>query len=296
MGGCSKSTFINSFYTLDGLYSFTQSTGISLSNLYTYGYNNGEEGENQDNKEGGGCTSALTCGDTKKAENSFIQATFSGGTCSPSAYSSTTDTLSALNSALDKQSCVKISSDTALNLLTYSQTCTALSGSQCPDPHGFLADCEQKYSEFDAFVLSGGKDPSQRDHFLYGSLLYVLAFLIYGFALQKKEKADVKSVDAAKFIDPDASTDKESSLEKPKPIQNVALSFARTVSYAAQGVSNVVKEVMDDDDEDDAVPKSASYVPPNDSEEYVGETSTTDTKPKKKKGLLNKLKKLMKRK
>ena len=298
-GGCSKSTFINSFYTLDGLTAFATATGISLDSLYTYGSSgNGNGGEGQNKNENGGCTSALTCGSDKKVENSFIQATFTDGMCLPSGYSETTDTLTSLNKELEKQSCVKISVDTVYSLLTYSQSCTALSGSQCPDPHGILADCEQKYQEFEQFVVQGGRDPSKTTRFVWGSLLYVAAFLIYGFAVIKKEKfEEMKNVDSTAFVSPSDSDAVQQDLANMDPaptpvrtlsIQHAAASFAKTVSLASRSVSNAVKEALEDDDDDEVenpvesvsiaktlssvtLTKTASYAPPN-SQEYVGET------------------------
>jgi hypothetical protein len=337
-GSCSSSTFINSFYTLDGLYSFAQATGVSLSSVPSSGYNDRELNEQQQV-----CTQALTCGDSNKQENTFIQASFTDGLCQPAGYSATLDTLDTLNKDLMKQSCVKISYDTALSLLMYSQTCTALSGSQCPDPHGILADCEQKYVAFQQFVALDGEDPTKPRRYVTASLMFVAAFLIYGFALLKKEKMELESREQMKA---DLAAEKSVSFEKDRAlvessspassyptisIQNAAISFARSVSMAAQPAVNVIKDVFEDDvdeeeEEEDTDKKGKSheaqdYVPPV-TPDYVGETTSTpvteteattvapvvtsptaqgtSTKPKskkkKKKGFLNKLARVFKKK
>ena len=303
VGGCSKATFINSFYTLDGLYTFTQSTGISLSSIYSYSYfdNCGGDGNGAD------FSSALTCGDDKKNQNIFIRATFRDAYCQPAKYIATTDTLSALNTALDKQSCVKISTDTAMSLLSYSQTCTALSGSQCPDPHGILIDCEETRQQFNTFITMG--DVKKPIRIMNGSLLFIMAFLIYGFAQMRKKKVVKESSKEKPLLEPARS--------RNLSISSLAVNFARTVSIGAQGVFDVVKEVLSDDDDDEeeenrkksivpvnkssshvratmsqeypvtgssssvlqtsqsySMSSSMSYVPSNSSQEYVGETNT----------------------
>ena len=251
-GGCSKSTFINSFYTLDGLTTFVQSVGLSLSDIYTQGYyNGGEGGGGGDNNTEGGCTSALMCGEDKKQSNYFIQASFTDGTCHPSGYSETTDTLSSLNSALSKESCAKISSDTAYTLLTYSQTCTALSGGQCPDPHSILAECEAKYVEFDQYTLNEGKDDSKPYRYIFGSLFYLVAFGIAGYTyLLMKKKQQEKSVDDGYSSHRDTY---EPPLAQPYApsrqlsIQSVAHSVAESVKSVAQSVKDAIQAPSEDD-------------------------------------------------
>ena len=250
-GGCSKSTFINSFYTLDGLSTFVESVGLSLSDVYTYGYSQQEGGGGGGGGEGnnGGCTSALICGENNKQANTFIQASFTDGRCNLSGYSETADTLSSLNLALEKQSCVKISQDTALTLLTYSQTCTALSGGQCPDPSGILAECEAKYVEFDQFILNEGKDDSMPYRYVLGSVFYLIALGILGYTFllmrkqkQGKEQDSYQSNNEALLAEPYAPS-------RTLSIQSVAHSVAESVKGVARAVKDVISSEEDDTQE-----------------------------------------------
>jgi hypothetical protein len=247
-GGCSKSTFINSFYTLDGLYTFAQSVGLSLGDIYTYGYYQQQEGEGGDH-EGGGCTSALICGEDKKHPNTFIQASFTDGMCDLSGYSATTDTLSSLNSALSKQSCVKISADTLANLLTYSQTCTALSGAQCPDRHGILAACEAKNVGFEKYTANEGKDRSDPYHYVFGTLFFLMALGLaaYTLVLRKKQQGDGQNEPYKNYESQD-----DQNLAQPYipsrtlSIQSVAQSVAASVKDMAHSIKGAISPSEDD--------------------------------------------------
>ena len=202
LGGCRRSTFINSFYTLDGIDSFLQSIGYAIKDVYNYG-----DGDNQ-----GGCTSALMCGENNQESNTFIQASFTDGMCNLSGYSETTDTLSSLNSALEEQSCVKISQYTAFFLLTKSQACTVLNGRQCPDPNGVLAECEAKHVEFNQFIRNeGNHNALSHRYVVLGCCFFLVALGIAGhtFILIKKRQG---IVDFSYQLDDD-----ESHWAEPEP-------------------------------------------------------------------------------
>jgi hypothetical protein len=191
---CSKRTFINSFYSLDGLVAFTTAAGINLSANYAYANqyqrqlggdnnNNRQYNNNQNNVNGGQnknnynqMTQGLYCNPVTML---FEEAMFTDKSMSPAYYSSTVDTLSDLNKALSKISCVQVynsktGDNYASSLLQYSVSCLPSDGAQCPDRYGKLAICEAKFDSNEQYLhASSSHYTPENIRYLVGGLFFV---------------------------------------------------------------------------------------------------------------------------
>jgi hypothetical protein len=138
---CNRGTFINSFFTKDGLQSFVKASKgkIDISSL--------------DEQCNGGTSTSCS------ADGTFEVASFNGG-CFPSNYVATVDTLDSLNKALESDmNCVLIYSSGGTNyasdILSQSQQCS-FDMASCPDPYGLVGKYEfnfamaQRYSKYKA--------------------------------------------------------------------------------------------------------------------------------------------------
>ena len=158
---CRKGTFINSFFTTDGLSSFVAASNkaVDTSSIsYTCSvYDNYYSTTT-------GCSSS----------GKFTIDTFSGQGCSGIKYNSTVDTLDELNANLtNSMGCTLIySSDGSVNyatkLLSNSSVCTIDGKNRhfCPDPYGMVRKYEynfamaQKYSNYTVNLASQYEIPA----------------------------------------------------------------------------------------------------------------------------------------
>ncbi len=136
---CMKKTFINSFYTTDGLRSFALAGDIDITAV------------NQAcTSLGNGYSTTLGC----SASGEFEVDDFYGYDCNGLNYNSTIDTLDWLNSNFtDTMHCSLIykndgSLDYATQLLTYSMACNLEGNNKnfCPDPFGMLKAYEYNFA------------------------------------------------------------------------------------------------------------------------------------------------------
>lgn len=106
--GCTKGTYINSFFTHSGFDTFTYTLGIDASDAYSYcsnGRNSGDklirrflENENNGYSTGTGCS----------YQGAFVLDKFSGYQCNGAQYVETVDDLSSFNEQMEQIDCVQI--------------------------------------------------------------------------------------------------------------------------------------------------------------------------------------------
>jgi hypothetical protein len=141
---CRKKTYINSFFTTNGLYSFAKATegsvDISAAPQYCGYYSNDYY-----------YTMTTGCSSSGK----FTVDTFYGKGCIGAAYNSTIDTLDEMNANLtESMECTQIYAsdgsayDYATELLTYSSSCLPYGNNKyfCPDPYYKLKTYEYNYA------------------------------------------------------------------------------------------------------------------------------------------------------
>jgi hypothetical protein len=135
---CNRHTFINSFFTRDGLDSFLQASNGKVDTSSLPGYCSTIDG---------GYGSTATC----SSDGTFTLSTFDGA-CLAQNYLETADTLDSLNKGLSNMQCVLIydgsKTDYATELLSQSVQCS-FDRDSCPDPYGLV----RKY-EFNLFMAS----------------------------------------------------------------------------------------------------------------------------------------------
>lgn len=155
--GCSASTFINSFYTNQGFTDFTD----ALSKMGVSGMSSYTSSSYSATCQGG---SGIGC----DYSNGFALHTYSTDECDPQYYSSTSDSMSNLNSALASVECTQIydsssSYNYGLDLLTYSHSCfyqdVFSPDGECPDPYGLLAEYQTNF--YNGIQESKQRDPYQ---------------------------------------------------------------------------------------------------------------------------------------
>ena len=146
---CSKKTFINSFFTTDGLTSFARAGNVDIraqSQQCAWYYENGEKT---------GYTVTTGCSATGR----FTTDIFSGRGCLGYNYYNTTNYLETLNDSLEKEmQCTliyeskndgqKVKTDYATTLLTYSEACTVegIYKNRCPNPHKIVSTYEYNFA------------------------------------------------------------------------------------------------------------------------------------------------------
>jgi hypothetical protein len=141
---CSKKTYINSFFTTDGLYSFAKATegsvDVSAAPQYCGYYSNDYY-----------YTMTTGCSSSGK----FTLDTFYGKGCIGAYYNSTLDTLDDMNANLTaSMECTQIYAsdgsayDYATELLTYSTSCLPYGNNKyfCPDPYHKLKTYEYNFA------------------------------------------------------------------------------------------------------------------------------------------------------
>uniref|UniRef100_A0A7S1FZR3 Uncharacterized protein n=1 Tax=Corethron hystrix TaxID=216773 RepID=A0A7S1FZR3_9STRA len=231
--GCSKSTFINSFFTLDGLYNFVAASNAKVSNAYSSSYCSEYSSDDDENSgsgdkrrlsgsgDGEGTYSTLGCSSTGR----FVQDIFDSESCYGANYLYTVDTLDNLNESLeDHMQCTMIykkdKMDYATQLLSYSQTCTITGEYKefCPDPHGVLMTYEynlavaQNYPNYVpniqrqyGYYQNDWSSPSDARllkksggslFFAFGSLFFVMGFYIRYKRERPEFKCNVQGVGA----------------------------------------------------------------------------------------------------
>ncbi len=139
---CSQKTFINSFFTNDGLTSFVQASGGSIDTSSI----NQQCAWYDGNKK---YTTTLGC----SAAGRFTTDTFLDGGCFGYNYNYTVDELETLNESLQGMDCKLIySSDGSVNyassLLSYSEVCTTYGINKyfCPDPYKLISKYEYNFA------------------------------------------------------------------------------------------------------------------------------------------------------
>ena len=152
--GCSESTFINSFYTMNGFNDFATSmyyTGRSGFSGYT-------GNQDDDSYISAQCQSGYGVG--CDSSGGFAMYQYSGSECDPQNIVAVSDDFSSLNSAMEEAQCVKIydrnsysgySEGTALELLEYSTACNYMNfqspDGNCPDPYGKISFYISNYNK-----------------------------------------------------------------------------------------------------------------------------------------------------
>jgi hypothetical protein len=139
---CTQKTFINSFFTTDGLTSFAQASNgdidASSINQQCQWYDNNKK-----------YSTTLGC----SATGSFTKDTFLGSGCFGYNYNGSVDDFDELNQSLQNMKCTLIySSDGSVNyatsLLSYSQVCTVdgLNKKYCPNPYKMVSTYEYNFA------------------------------------------------------------------------------------------------------------------------------------------------------
>ena len=152
--GCSKDTFINSFYTSTGFEQFI--TSMKYTGLSSFYYNDYSSYSSKcSGYYGVGCDYS----------NGFAVHSYSTQECNPEYYTGVKDKMSSLNTAMKNAQCIKIYdrskgtnwngynvtlSGTPLELLAYSNACFYQNfwspDGQCPDPYGKIAFYQQNFN------------------------------------------------------------------------------------------------------------------------------------------------------
>ena len=155
--GCTRNTFINSFFTTMGVEDLTeaiQTAGFSFNSASSSSNNEDNEDDNYVDNISSECQSdddedssyGLAC----SAKNNFVYKNFGGAYCDNRRAKSVSDNLVIFNSDLNNIDCFPIydssssgqednDGDNGLDLLTYSTACDVSEyPRQCPDPHGKL--------------------------------------------------------------------------------------------------------------------------------------------------------------
>lgn len=181
---CSRKTFINSFYTTDGLKTFAPAGGVDVSSISQTctSENNGQ--------------SSITLGCSSNAK--FQVDEFTGNGCIGANYEATLDPLDTLNAALSKNmQCQLIyKSDGSVNyatqILSNSMACTT-EGNQktfCPDPFGMLSAYQynfvmaQQNSNY-TVLLASGKEGHPKARKTLGVILLLAGGFMLALAIQK---------------------------------------------------------------------------------------------------------------
>jgi len=152
---CSKATYINSFFTIDGLHSFlkaaSKSDQVNTTRVVPYCsyYYDGDDDGSGDRRQldgSGDDDNSLYYATGCDASGNFTVATFMSATCNGNYFAETLYQLEELNDDMQNIQCEQIydsdgSLDYASTLLYYSEACsTSGTGKDfCPDPYGVLA-------------------------------------------------------------------------------------------------------------------------------------------------------------
>jgi hypothetical protein len=188
---CTRTTFINSFYTTDGLQSFTPAGGVSDSSI-------SQTCTKQDNGE-----TSVTLGCSAEAQFQIDE--FGGGGCIGAYYQETLDPLEELNAALTKNmQCRLIYKgdgsvvNYATEILSNSRACTT-EGNQkdfCPDPFGMLSAYQynfvmaQQNSNY-TVVLASGREGHAKARKLLGCVLLVAGSVMLALTMHKWRRSYV---------------------------------------------------------------------------------------------------------
>jgi hypothetical protein len=198
--GCNRKTFINSFFTVSGVESFTQAlyeAGVTFQSngdndypggatsqcSYQASNNNADDSASHNQKYGTGySSSALGC-----YKNSFAMKVFKGPFCNSLDEVKISDKMSNFNNDLQLATCVPIYSATDgndnndLNILQYSSACSIREfPNSCPDPYGKLA----RYSRAQAKAVAKAAHPSRerlKDAFSWILLTLGVVLIIFSF-------------------------------------------------------------------------------------------------------------------
>jgi hypothetical protein len=201
--GCTRKTYINSFFTTSGVESFTQAlynSGVSFQsnsnaeNDYPGGAtsqctsqasnNNADDSQSvsHNQKYGTGYSSSgLGC-----YKNSFVIKLYNGPFCNSQDELKISDKMTNFNTDLQKATCVPIYSaeggdSSGLDVLYYSSACSIREfPDSCPDPHGKLA----RYARADATAVLKAANPSRERLKVASSwLLLLLGAALIAFSL-----------------------------------------------------------------------------------------------------------------
>ena len=139
---CSQKTFINSFFTTDGITSFSKASNGAIDassvNQQCQWYDGNKK-----------YTTKLGC----SASGSFTTDTFLGNGCLGYNYNGSADELEDLNQSLQNMKCTLIYSsdgsvDYATSLLSYSQVCSVdgVNKKYCPNPYRMVSTYEYNFA------------------------------------------------------------------------------------------------------------------------------------------------------
>ena len=221
--GCNAKTFINSFFTTNGVETFTEymqyagksfSSGNNDDDAYAGGvsagceaaqnddYNGHDDGYAYQHKAniGQGYTSyGVGC----SADREYVEKTFKGQYCAESSTSHVTDSLSTFNKEMAGISCQSIYSSSGnaendggapVELLAFSRSCSVLEYPKaCPDPHGKLLKYERRLEDSTGFEHNKRKERFRK---IMSWILLIVGFLLIAVALtsyfNKKSKTNKK--------------------------------------------------------------------------------------------------------
>eukprot|EP00977_Amphora_coffeiformis_P026885 scaffold31414_cov183-Amphora_coffeaeformis.AAC.4 len=215
--GCNAKTYINSFFTTQGVETFTQymqyaGTAFSAGNDDAYaggvssvcaaedsgaGYDDGYGYSHGDNIGAGYSSYTVGC----SAGGQYVEKTFAGQYCTESTDSKVTNELTAFNEDLSQIHCKSIYSSeqqgsynqgaSPVEVLAVSRSCSVLEYPQaCPDPHGKLIKYERRLEDSTGFVHNKRKERARTIVawmlLVIGLLLVLVSFLSHTNQKQAK--------------------------------------------------------------------------------------------------------------
>lgn len=219
--GCNAKTYINSFFTTQGIETFTDymqyaGSTFSAGNDDGYaggvssvcaaedngeGYDDGYEYSHGDNTGVAYSSYAVGC----SAEGAYVEKSFSGQYCTESSGSKVTNDLETFNDDTSKIQCTSIYSSTQSNddggatpvgILATSRSCSVLEyPATCPDPYGKLLKYERRLEDSTGFVHNKRKERTRKIFawlFLVIGLLLIAVSLVSYMTPKPQKKAEPK--------------------------------------------------------------------------------------------------------
>lgn len=211
--GCTKRTFINSFFTNEGIEGFTtalEQTGYFSFSVSENGNQNNGNQNNKGNNYPAGMSSQCYNGGNNDGNNNgrsyglacsgknFVSKKFKGSYCDVNHEVGVTDNNEEFNMQLANAECIPIFSsstydgneDSSLKLLQYSRACSVNQfPEQCPDPYGKL----KAYQRTMNHASEKANDPRReklRNGFSWILLAVGILLLLAAFSLYLEQKRE----------------------------------------------------------------------------------------------------------
>ena len=221
--GCNAKTYINSFFTTQGIETFTeymQYAGSTFTAGNDDGYAGGvssacaAEDSGAGNDDGyeyshgesiatGYSSYAVGC----SAKGRYVEKKFAGQYCTESTGSKVTNELATFNEDLSNVQCKSIYSSkqqnyndgaTSVGVLAISRSCSVLEYTEaCPDPHGKLIKYERRLEDSTGFVHSKRKERARK---IIAWLLLMTGLLLIAVSVlsHTNQKTKTKKVEPGK--------------------------------------------------------------------------------------------------